>query len=60
MGAAWARHGRGMGAAWARHGMCKLALTQSLYFILIEAISLCFNCHNKTNCLLRQKHNNII
>ena len=28
--------------------------------IVIEDISLCFNTHNKTSNLLRQKHNNII
>jgi hypothetical protein len=28
MGAAWARHGRGMGATWARHPMCEAAFTE--------------------------------
>jgi len=28
--------------------------------LFTEDISLCFNSHNKSNILLRQKHNNVI
>jgi hypothetical protein len=54
MGAAWARHGRGMGAAWARHGMCELALSVALggAFVNLVYITVCRRNHKLTEILL--------